>query len=529
MEAKDTQISTAPADTESPVDKDGRASDEADAVALEKVHMRTASKGADKMAAYANATATPIDDETNKQLLRKIDLNILPWLCVLYILQYPDKGVLSYAGVMGIQADAGLSASQFTWLGSIYYAGYIVAAPIHNRFFQAYSPSKWIAGCVIAWGIVLACMAACQNFAGLMVDRTILGALEASINTGFSLITAAWYRKYEHGSRTGIWSSCIGLANVIGGLIAFGCVDGQSKHHSALSSWRILSLATGLVSVIFGVCMWFYMAPSVVEARFFNEEEKTQAVERLRENHQGAGSTQYKRYQAKEAFLDVRTWLYVVFVLSSQMPTAGLILLQSILIKSLGFTTKETLLLNIPQGAINILCNLAFGYLADMTKQRSLAALAAALWSLFWASLYIGLGYHDPYYKKYGQLVAYFFTSGSATAAWFIVISMLSSNVTGYTKKNTTNSIIFLFLGVAYLAGPQTFRDGPFYRHAKISLLCLWGLSVLVLGAFYAMNRMENKRRDGEEAQDGEGGEGGNENAFLDLTDRENKQFRYVL
>ena len=214
------------------------------------------------------------------------------------------------------------------------------------------------------------------------------------------------------------------------------------------------------------------------------------------------------------------------------MPTAGLILLQSILIKSLGFTTKKTLLLNIPQGVINILCSLAFGYLADWTRQRSLAAIAAAVWSLFWAALYIGLGYRDPFYQKYGQLVAYFFTSGSATAAWYIVISMLSSNVTGYTKKNTTNSIVFFFLGVAYLVGPQTFRDGPFYRHAKISLICLWGLSIVVLAAFYALNKRDNKKRDELEIGDREasvpaGGDNGN--VFLDLTDKENKQFRYVL
>lgn len=213
---------------------------------------------------------------------------------------------ISYAGVMGLQAETGLSSSQFTWLGSIYYAGYIVAAPIHNRMFQVFPPSKWIACCVVMWGIILTFMAACENFAGLMVQRTLLGALEASINCGFSLITAAWYRKYEHGSRTGVWSSCIGLANVFGGLIAFGCVSGQEKHATALSGWKILSIITGLVSIIFGVCMFLFMAPSAVEARFFTEEEKTQAVERLRDNHQGAGSTKYKPYQAKEAFLDIR-------------------------------------------------------------------------------------------------------------------------------------------------------------------------------------------------------------------------------
>ena len=50
-------------------------------------------KGADAVFAYANASATPLTDETNKLLLRKIDTRVLPWLCGLYILQYIDKGV----------------------------------------------------------------------------------------------------------------------------------------------------------------------------------------------------------------------------------------------------------------------------------------------------------------------------------------------------------------------------------------------------------------------------------------------------
>ena len=73
-----------------------------------------------------------------------------------------------------------------------------------------------------------------------MVQRAFLGSLEAVVNAGFMLVTAAWYKKYvlaqrimnlrrilivgfnsryEHASRVGIWSACVGLSNVIGGAI----------------------------------------------------------------------------------------------------------------------------------------------------------------------------------------------------------------------------------------------------------------------------------------------------------------------
>lgn len=50
-------------------------------------------KAVDKAFEYASSDAISIDEKTNKYLLRKIDLHILPWLCGLYVLQFLDKGM----------------------------------------------------------------------------------------------------------------------------------------------------------------------------------------------------------------------------------------------------------------------------------------------------------------------------------------------------------------------------------------------------------------------------------------------------
>lgn len=140
-----------------------------------------------------------------------------------------------------------------------------------------------------------------------MIQRTFLGSLEASVNCGFMLVTAAWFRKHEQATRTGAWSACVGIATIVGGIIAYGCVAGFEAHPNAsFTSWRILALCTGLISVVYGMCMWKLMATSVVTAKFFTTDERIIAVERLRGNHAGVGTTVYKRYQAKEAWTDYR-------------------------------------------------------------------------------------------------------------------------------------------------------------------------------------------------------------------------------
>lgn len=58
-----------------------------------------------------------IDEATNKRLLRKIDWNLMPIMCIVYGLNYLDKTTISYASVMGIKADIHLTGQNYSWLG----------------------------------------------------------------------------------------------------------------------------------------------------------------------------------------------------------------------------------------------------------------------------------------------------------------------------------------------------------------------------------------------------------------------------
>jgi len=106
---------------------------------------------------------------------------------------------------------------------------------------------------------------------------------------------------------------------------------------------------------------------------------------------------------------------------------------------------------------------------------------------------------------------------------------MMSSNVIGYTKKTSSNGIVFAAQGVAYFVGPQIFRDPPYYHRAKAATIGLWTLSTFILVAFWVLNGWENRRRDREVAEKVGVAEKRVGIEFMDLTDKENKLFRYVV
>ena len=66
-----------------------------------------------------------IDEATNKRILRKIDLCLMPIMCLLYCFQFIDKMTNSFASVMGMREDLKMVGDQYSWSGTSFYLGYL--------------------------------------------------------------------------------------------------------------------------------------------------------------------------------------------------------------------------------------------------------------------------------------------------------------------------------------------------------------------------------------------------------------------
>lgn len=102
---------------------------------------------------------------------------------------------------------------------------------------------------MIAWGAVLTCFAGVTDFGGAVAVRFFLGVCESAVTPGFALITSQWYTKKEQGTRTGIWFSFNGFAQIFGGLVAYGIAKGVNKDGASLAGWQIIFLTIGLLTM----------------------------------------------------------------------------------------------------------------------------------------------------------------------------------------------------------------------------------------------------------------------------------------
>ena len=466
----------------------------------------------------------PADPEAYRRLIRKIDTHIMPLICIVYFLQYIDKTSISYASVTGIIQSTGLTGNQFNWVASIFFFGQLAFEFPTIRLIQLFPLAKYVSINVTLWGAVLACLAACKNFAGLLACRFFLGVLEAAIVPAWVVFTSQWYTKEEQGFRVGIWFSVCGAAQMFGGFFAYGvAVHVGRDADAALRGWQVIFLVLGLLTALAGIAFWFVMPDSPAVARFLDGGQKALHLERIRHNEQGIGSQTFKWAQLREALSDTMTWLYAFWVFAANIPNSIATSFGNILVKGMGYSSEESLLLVTPLGAWEVVALIGLTYGAMRTKQRLWFCIAGHIPAIVGAILMATT-------DRVPALIGYY-SSGGIPIGWTTILGLQSSNVAGSTKKVTVACIGTVAYTVGNIISPQTFqaRDAPRYLPAKISICIIYFLITVDLFVMRWVLERRNKKREQERAALGDDYKPEENHEFLDLTDLENKEFRYEL
>lgn len=189
-----------------------------------------------------------------------------------------------------------------------------------------------------------------------------------------------------------------------------------------------------------------------------------------------------------------------------------------------GYTPEQSLLYGTPGGAVEIVALVSSGYLGPRVKNRLLVSLSGLFVAIIGMLLIVCL----PLDRPVGRLIGYYMTQAFPTG-FVALLSMLSTNVAGYTKKTTVGAMYFIAYCVGNLIGPQIFVPStkPRYIPAEITILGCWAFVICDLVFIYWYYKRENARKSEIRAREGfvplEGQE------FMDLTDRENLAFEYSL
>ncbi|OLN97240.1 putative transporter C460.05-like protein 2 [Colletotrichum chlorophyti] len=478
----------------------------------------------------ATTDAIYVDEKTNKELFWVVNKRILFVMLGTYFCQSLDKGTLGFASVMNIKQDANLIRKRLlmtvdgSWLGTILYMGVLVGEYPTNLLLQKLPVAKYLACNVFCWGVVIACSAAATNFAALMVVRFLLGVFESCVQPAFIIMTAMW----------------------VGGIIAWG-----ASHYNGhdIKSWQLLFMVLGITTCVWGAFVGWWLPDSPMSAKCFTEDQKRLMIERVRANETGIENREYKRYQMIETITDPVIWCYVMLQITSTLIIGGLGVFSNLIISSFGFTYLQTQLLNIAQGAVTIFVMVGSATLATWSKQTAWVMHGCTIISPAIIGTAVIYSIPPSTSNRIGLLIAFYCTQ-FYLAEGNLIFSLISRNVAGQTKKSTTLAVTFIGWAAGNMTAPQIFQesDAPRYRKGFTAHFCLYVLFniFLVLLRLLLVRRNMSKRKAAaaadpanlaaeETSEDGKGAAGskasdekiGHSNAFADLTDKENPDFRY--
>lgn len=123
---------------------------------------------------------------TEKSLVRRLDLTLMPTLWILYLNNYLDRTNIAQARLNGMDNDIGLSGDDYNLAVSILTIGYMLAQLPSNMLLTRVRPSIYLPVTCIVWSSVAIATAGVKNAQHLFVVRFFLGVLEAPLFPGAS-------------------------------------------------------------------------------------------------------------------------------------------------------------------------------------------------------------------------------------------------------------------------------------------------------------------------------------------------------
>ncbi|CBQ68961.1 related to DAL5-Allantoate and ureidosuccinate permease [Sporisorium reilianum SRZ2] len=255
----------------------------------------------------ASTTASPSAAAVSeRRLLWKIDLLLMPLMTIAYGLQFYDKAILASASIFGILKDLELSVvhpgppkrtslERYSTATSAFYWGYLVAALPMALLVQRFRPNVFLGCAIVLWGAIVILTPAIGSWRGLIAQRFFLGAIESAVSPGFVHITRSWYKRSEQPLRLGIWYSATGLFSIFSGLVNYGLGKAGSRPGAKLPAWKYMFLFSGSLTIVFGGVMLLLLPSSPIGDALlkipgynrFSPEEKSLAAGRLRSNITG--------------------------------------------------------------------------------------------------------------------------------------------------------------------------------------------------------------------------------------------------
>lgn len=287
------------------------------------------------MSASAESIAgAPSDsDAALQRALKKATTRLIPLAALGYLFNYIDRTNVGFASLT-MNADLGLTATQFGLAAGIFYFGYCLVEVPSNLALHRFGARRWLARIMMSWGVLSAATAFVHDANSFYVVRFLTGIAEAGFFPGIIYYLSIWFPVAYRARILAWFMVAIPLSSVVSGPLSAWLLTLDGAY--GLHGWQWLFLIEGLPAVLLGVVTLFLLSDSPSKASWLTDEERGALMSKIASESAG-----HQPMSVLAALKDVRVLLLCVIYFCFLVGVLGVAIWLPQILKEHGLTTMQ--------------------------------------------------------------------------------------------------------------------------------------------------------------------------------------------
>jgi len=397
-------------------------------------------------------------------------MHIIPPILCVYIVAFMDRTNIGFAMAGGMSKELGMTSSIAGIAAGIFFVGYLFLQVPGGQIAEHGSAKKFIAGTIVAWGILAIMSGFATNITQLLILRFLLGVAEGGVMPAVLTIVRHWFPSEERGRATAFVIMNNPIASIITGPL--------SGYILVKYNWHYVFIIEGIISLLL-ILVWLPLISDRPEtAKWISKEERDYLVERLKQEQESFEIDQKKKASLKEIIFNKTLWKLILIFFFYQTGVYGYTLWLPTILKNLTKTGMDQVgLLSIFPYIATIIGLFVFGYLTDKTSKKKIYVIIPIVG--FAVCLYLSVRLQQSIWLSFAMLVGCGFFLQAASAVFMTIPPALFSGEVAGGATGIINALGNLggFLG-PFLVGAlmQTYS----YNISIYSLVISLVIAVLI-------------------------------------------------
>lgn len=221
-----------------------------------------------------------LEEGGRQRALRKVTWRLVPFLALLYFVNYLDRVNIGFAGPNGMTKELSLSATAFGFASGIFFLGYLLLEVPSNLALHRFGARRWLARIMLTWGLVATATTFVPNGTTLIVLRVALGIAEAGFFPGVILYLTYWFPAAYRARMVALFMIAIPISTALGSTLS-SLVIQHWQGFAGLSGWRVMFLVEGIPALLLAAITWFFLTDAPAKARWLTPDERNWLAEEL--------------------------------------------------------------------------------------------------------------------------------------------------------------------------------------------------------------------------------------------------------